>query len=55
MASRLHSISDAMRYCHADVHTVIALVRAPGKAERAEDLLWRKGKGVCGQAEDEDT
>ena len=53
MASRLHSVSDASRYCHADVHTIFALVRAPGKAERAENLLWRRGKGVCGLAENE--
>jgi hypothetical protein len=53
-ASHLHRVSDAKRYFHPDLHTVVALVRAPGKAERAEDLLWRVGKGVCGQTEDED-
>lgn len=54
LASRLHYISYVMRYSRSELRTVVALVRAPGEIERAENLLWIEGKGVCGQTEDED-
>ena len=54
LASHLHYISYVMRYSRSELHTVVALVRAPGEVERAENLLWVEGKRICSQTEDED-